>query len=264
MTQIVRPLRPDTLRGLRELTPARVALPIAGHSIATAEVLNFQLAHAKARDAVHAAFDLPALTQRMTAELPMLREASIPIVQAQTNAKDRTTYLRHPGLGRTPHPASAALLQRGSFDLAIVIADGLSALAVERNAIPLLAQLLPKLLADAWTVAPIVLVAQGRVAIGDPIGSLLGAKCSLVLIGERPGLSSPDSLGAYLTWSPQPSRTDADRNCISNIHSGGLSSEVAAARLFWYLRAAQARQLSGVALKEGVRELDASTPGAPA
>jgi ethanolamine ammonia-lyase small subunit len=242
---------------LRELTPARVALTPAGHSIATEEVLAFQLAHAKARDAVHARLDAPAFAMPLSAELARVGAASVPILQLQSNAPDRATYLRHPDLGRTLHPQSAAQLTRGSFDLALVIADGLSALAVERNAIPLIASLLPLLLAENWSLAPIAIVVQGRVAIADPLGQALGARCSLVLIGERPGLSSPDSLGAYLTWAPQPGRTDAERNCLSNIRSGGLDADTAAARLHWLLRAARTRQRSGIALKEGSLELDA-------
>jgi ethanolamine ammonia-lyase small subunit len=127
-------------------------------------------------------------------------------------------------------------------------------LAIERNAIPLLAHLLPKLFAEAWSIAPITLVQQGRVAIGDPIGFHLGARLSLVLIGERPGLSSPDSLGAYLTWQPHSERTDADRNCLSNIRDGGLSPESASHRLFWYLQTARRRQITGTSLKEGLPE----------
>ena len=146
---------------------------------------------------------------------------------------------------------SVALLRSNSCDLAITIADGLSALAIERNAIPVLAHLLPQLLCDGWTLAPLTLVQQGRVAIGDAIGSNLGARCSLILIGERPGLSSPDSMGAYLTWSPRPKRTDADRNCLSNIRNGGLSPEVAADRLFHYLQVARAKERTGTSLKEG-------------
>jgi ethanolamine ammonia-lyase small subunit len=236
---------------LRDFTPARVSLPTTGHSIATSEVLDFQLAHARARDAVHAQFDLPCFAQRLPTELPILAEASIPVLQLQTNAPDRATYLRQPILGRTLHPDSIGRLQPGSSDLAITVADGLSALAVERNAIPLLTRLLPDLLGAGWTIAPLTLVQQGRVAIGDPIGFHLGARLSLVLIGERPGLSSPDSLGAYLTWHPHPDRTDADRNCLSNIRDGGLSPELAVARLLWYLRAARARQVTGTSLKEG-------------
>jgi ethanolamine ammonia-lyase small subunit len=241
---------------LRELTPARVALTPAGDSIATDEVLAFQLAHAKARDAVHARLDAPAFALRLSAELARVGAANIPVVELRSNAPDRAAYLRNPDLGRTLRPDSAAQLARGSFDLAVVIADGLSALAVERNAIPLIASLLPLLVADEWSIAPIAVVVQGRVAIGDPIGEALGARCSLVLIGERPGLTSPDSLGAYLTWAPEPGRTDAERNCLSNIRSGGLDADTAAARLHWLLRAARNRQLSGIALKEGSLELE--------
>ena len=213
-------------------------------------VLNFQLAHAQARDAVHAPLSCYYL-RTVQIELPILAEASIPVLQLRTNAADRATYLRQPVLGRTLHPDSAAQLRRASSDLAIIIADGLSALAVERNAIPVLAHLLPQLLGVGWAIAPLALVEQGRVAIGDPIGFHIGASLSLVLIGERPGLSSPDSLGAYLTWHPHPDRTDADRNCQSNIRDGGLSPEAAGDRLFWYLQAARARRITGTSLKEG-------------
>jgi ethanolamine ammonia-lyase small subunit len=248
---------------LRDFTPARVSLPATGHSIATSEVLNFQLAHAQARDAVHAALHLPSFAQRLRSELPQLAEACIPVLQLQSNAPDRGAYLRQPMLGRTLHPDSVVQLQpASSSDLAIIIADGLSALAVEHHAIPLLAQLLPQLLGAGWTIAPVSLVQQGRVAIGDPIGFRLGASLSLVLIGERPGLSSPDSLGAYLTWHPRPDRTDADRNCLSNIRDGGLSPEFAAGRLLWYLQAARARQITGTSLKEGSIELEAPSASA--
>jgi ethanolamine ammonia-lyase small subunit len=249
-------LIPTRHLNLRDLTPARVSLPATGHSIATSEVLNFQLAHAQARDAVHAVLHLSSFAQRLNAELPILAEASIPVLQLQSNAPNRSTYLRHPHLGRTLHPDSLDKLQPASGDLAIVVADGLSALAVERHAIPLLAHLLPQLLGAGWTITPLCLVQQGRVAIGDPIGFRLGVSLSLVLIGERPGLSSPDSLGAYLTWHPHPDRTDADRNCLSNIRDGGLSPESAASRLLWYLEAARTRQITGTSLKEGGLEIE--------
>jgi ethanolamine ammonia-lyase small subunit len=250
MNRMVRAPHPS----LREMTPARVALERAGDSLATSEVLRFQLAHAQARDAVHDALAVSAFAERMRAELPMLRDAGIPVLELRTNAPDRADYLRQPHLGRTLAPESSAQLRVGAAELAIVLADGLSARAVESNAIPLLGYLLPQLIAEGWTLAPVSVVAQGRVAIGDPIGFLLGAKCSLVLIGERPGLSTPSSLGAYLTWAPHPDRTDADRNCLSNIHAAGLSAEEAAARLRWYLEAARAGQRTGVALKEGAAE----------
>jgi ethanolamine ammonia-lyase small subunit len=251
-------LIPQPRLDLRDYTPARVSLPTTGNSIATSELLKFQLDHAQARDAVHASLDIAAFAQRLEVELPLLAEASIPVLQLRTNAADRGAYLRHPGLGRTLHPDSAARLQTRPCDLAITIADGLSALAVERNAIPVLAHLLPQLLARGWSLGPLTLVQQGRVAVGDPIGSLIGASLSLVLIGERPGLSSPDSLGAYLTWHPHPDRTDADRNCLSNIRNGGLSAEIAAKRLVWYLQVARARQLTGTSLKEGFVGLQAA------
>lgn len=256
MTKAMSHLIKTSCLGLRDLTPARVSLPTTGNSIATEEVLNFELAHAQARDAVHALFHLPSFTQRLVTELPILGQSSIAVLQVLSNASDRTTYLRQPNLGRTLHPESVALLHPASCDLAIVIADGLSALAIERNAIPVLAHLLPKLLEDAWTIAPVTLVQQGRVGIADSIGSRLAASCSLILIGERPGLSSPDSMGAYLTWSPHPDRTDADRNCLSNIRSGGLSQEAAADRLFWYLQLARRMRQTGTSLKEGSSELN--------
>ncbi len=251
-------LIPTRRLDLRDFTSARVSLPTSGHSIATSEVLSFQLAHAQARDAVQAQFHLPTFAQRLHTELPILAEASIPILLLQTNAPDRATYLRQPILGRTLHPDSVAQLQPAPSDLAIIVADGLSVLAIERNAIPLLANLLPQLLDAGWTVAPLTLVQQGRVAIGDPIGFHLGASLSLVLIGERPGLSSSDSLGVYLTWHPHPDRTDADRNCLSNIRDGGLSPECAGERLLWYLQAARTRQITGTSLKEGSIELKAA------
>jgi ethanolamine ammonia-lyase small subunit len=249
-------LVPTHRQSLRDLTPARVSLHTTGHSLATDEVLNFQLAHARARDAVHAELNTSVFAHRLNTELPILAEASIPILQLRSNAPDRRSYLRQPHLGRTLHPDSAAQLRPTSCQLAVVIADGLSTLAVERNAIPVLAHLVPKLLADAWILAPLALVQLGRVGIADPIGFGLGVSCSLIFIGERPGLSSSDSMGAYLTWSPHPDRTDADRNCLSNIRDGGLSSEAAAARLFSYLQAARAKQQTGISLKEGLLELD--------
>jgi ethanolamine ammonia-lyase small subunit len=251
MSHLIRSSRSN----LRDLTTARVSLPMAGHSMATEEVLSFQLAHAKARDAVHAELHLPSFGQRIASELPMLAEAAIPVLLLRSNALDRAAYLGQPNLGRTLHPDSVALLHSAPCDLAIIVADGLSSLAIERNAIPVLAHLLPKLFGGGWTLGPLTLVEQGRVAIGDAIGSLLRARCSLILIGERPGLSSPDSMGAYLTWSPHPDRTDAERNCLSNIRTGGLSPAPAADRLFRYLEVARAMQRTGVSLKEGAAHL---------
>lgn len=245
----------DLIRGsrfnLRDYTSARVSLSTVGHSLATSEVLSFQLAHARARDAVHAGLHLPSFELRLQEELPVLVQAGIAVRQVQTMAGDRATYLRRPDLGRRLHHDSVAQLQGAPCDLAIVVADGLSALAVERNAIPLLHELVPLLLSGGWAIGPLTLVRYGRVAVGDAVGSLLGARLSLVLIGERPGLSSPASLGAYVTWNPGAKRTDAERNCVSNICGGGLAPDAAAGKIFWYLAEGNAREITGVGLKEG-------------
>ena len=224
---------------LRAFTPARVALGRTGHSLPTRELLRFQLDHAKARDAVYEELD----------------PSSIPYehVVLHSAAPDRATYLRRPDLGRRLSEASRAILSPGDYDAAIVIADGLSAKAVHRHATGLLAELLPRI-AD-WKLAPISVVLQGRVAVGDEIGEALGAKIVAVLIGERPGLSSPDSLGVYLTWGPRVGRTDAERNCISNVRTEGLSYAAAAATMEFLMRESRARRLSGVALKEDARLL---------
>jgi len=228
-------------KSLREYTPARVALNRAGSSLATTEVLDFQLAHAQARDAVHAVLDIASLLQG-------LRERGLQSLALQSAARDRPTYLRHPELGRSLTSESSAKLEPAPCDVVFAIADGLSALAVARHALPLLDQTL-LLLQNGWSVGPICVVEQGRVAIGDAIGAALHAKISVVLIGERPGLSSPDSLGAYITWSPRPGRKDAERNCISNIRPEGLCYAAAARMLSFYLRESLRQNLSGIALK---------------
>ncbi|NUQ29363.1 MAG: ethanolamine ammonia-lyase subunit EutC [Acidobacteriaceae bacterium] len=234
----------QALSTLRRYTPARVALPSTGVSLATSEVLAFQLAHAQARDAVHVPLHLPSLALRLQQEAGVSQT-----LQLTTAASDRAQYLRNPGLGRKLSDASRTQLVHRAYDLAIIVADGLSALAVERHAVETLAALLPML--AEWTLAPIVLLTQARVAVGDEIGEALGAKCSLVLIGERPGLSSADSLGAYLTWDPRVGKTDAARNCISNIRYGGLEPKAAATKIVWYLHEAKRLGLSGTALKDG-------------
>lgn len=239
---------------LRELTAARVSLPMSGHSLATEEVLEFQLAHALARDAVHSPLHLPSFARRLREELPVLEERGIAVLQMKSRAANRVSYLRHPQLGRSLDAESAALLQPAGCELAITIADGLSALAAERNAIPLLAELLPRLLTVGWTLAPLTVVQQGRVGICDAIGEGLGARCSLMLIGERPGLSAADSMSAYLTWEPRMGRTDAERNCLSNIRGGGLGVREATARLLWLLQTARSMGQTGVALKEGATD----------
>jgi ethanolamine ammonia-lyase small subunit len=181
---------------LRSLTAARVSLPMSGYSLATSEVLKFQLAHAQARDAVQAALDAEAFARRLRDELPVLQEQGVEVLTLRSCAVDRASYLRHPQRGRSLHAESAAALKPTPCDLAISIADGLSALAVERNAIPLLAVLVPRLAEADWTLGPVTVVQQGRVGVCDAIGERLGARCSLMLIGERPGLSAADSMGA--------------------------------------------------------------------
>jgi ethanolamine ammonia-lyase small subunit len=231
---------------LRDFTLARVGLERAGSSLATNEVLNFQLAHAAARDAVHYRLDPAAM-------LLECESRGWTALTLRTEVPDRQTYLRRPDLGRQLSKNSKQSLSPPpdhSSDLAVVIADGLSALAVHRHALPLLNSLSPHLASTGWSLAPLILVEQGRVAIGDEIGQLLHAKLALVLIGERPGLSSPDSLGAYLTWDPHPGRVDAERNCISNIRPEGLGYEEAAARIFFLLTESRSRRLTGIALKE--------------
>lgn len=221
---------------LRQFTPARVALGRTGVSLPTVELLRFQLDHARARDAVYEELDAPSL--------------GMPHLLLRSAARDRGAYLRRPDLGRTLSDESRALLERGDYDAALVIADGLSAPAVHHHAVALLRELMPLLEREQWRMAPLVVVLQGRVAIGDEIGERLGAKQVVVLIGERPGLTSPDSLGIYLTWGPRTGRTDAQRNCISNVRTEGMSYKVAAYKLHFLMREARVRKLSGVGLKE--------------
>jgi ethanolamine ammonia-lyase small subunit len=227
---------------LRQATRARIGLGRAGDAVPTRALLEFQLAHAQARDAVHAPLDVDALAQA-------LRPRSI--LRLHSAAPDRPTYLRRPDLGRQLDAESRERL-RGSVresapDLVFVVADGLSARAVMRHAPAVLSACLERL--PEQVQAPIVGVEQARVAIGDEIGAILGAKLCLVLIGERPGLSVADSLGLYLTWAPRPGVQDSARNCISNIHDDGLSPEQAADQAAWLIREATRRGLTGVDLK---------------
>jgi ethanolamine ammonia-lyase small subunit len=222
-----------------------VALERTGHGLLTADFLRFQLDHARARDAVYEELDPAAL--------------GLPHILLRSAAGDRRTYLRRPDLGRILREESGARLEKGSYDAAIVLADGLSASAVQRHAGPLLQELMPPLTEEGWRMAPLTVVLQGRVAIGDEIGARLGAQLVAVLIGERPGLSSPDSLGIYLTWAPRSGRTDAERNCISNIRSDGIAYGAAAKRLLFLMQQARARKLSGIGLKEDAPLLESST-----
>ncbi|WP_339464739.1 ethanolamine ammonia-lyase subunit EutC [Pseudomonas sp. EA_65y_Pfl2_P74] len=234
---------------LRRLTPARIALGRTGTSLPTRAQLDFQFAHAQARDAVHLPFDHAGLSAQ-------LNERGRQTLLLHSAAVDRNSYLQRPDLGRKLSDDSAQALRDyaatnpGGVDLAIVVADGLSALAVHRHTLPLLTRLEEQMAADGWSAAPVILVEQGRVAVGDEIGERLGAKMLVMLIGERPGLSSPDSLGVYFTYNPKIGLTDAYRNCISNVRLEGLSYGMAAHRLLYLMREACRRQLSGVNLKD--------------
>ena len=231
---------------LRALTPARVGLGRTGVSLETRDLLDFQRA-----------MRWRATRCRRVLKVRRWRRALSEIsggkvLRLHSAAADRTTYLQRPDLGRQLDESEPGVAGRGrgamAGDLALVVADGLSALAVERHAAPLMKELMPRL--QGWRLAPLCVVEQGRVAIGDEIGAALGAEIAVVLIGERPGLSSPDSLGAYITWQPRPGRTDAERNCISNIRTEGLSYAQAAAQLAFYVNEARRRRLTGIALKE--------------
>jgi ethanolamine ammonia-lyase small subunit len=241
------PMTPDNdiWTGLRRLTAARIGLRRAGASLATREMLDFQLAHARARDAVHAPLDETKLAED-------LRALGVPVISVASAAADRQTYLMRPDLGRRLAAGADAELaaHRGDYGVVFVVADGLSARAVQLHALPVLSRAISALRAEGWTIAPLVIVRHGRVAVGDVIATALAAKCVAVLIGERPGLSAPDSMGAYLTWQPQAGTSDAERNCISNIRPEGIDYDAAAFKLVHLLRAMRARGLSGVTLKD--------------
>jgi ethanolamine ammonia-lyase small subunit len=230
---------------MRRLTAARIGLKRTGASLATGPLLDFRLAHARARDAVHEPLDEP----RLVADLAGL---GLQVLPAASMADDHKRYLMRPDLGRRLAPGAEAILRpyAGGHDIVCVVSDGLSARAVQTHARPVLAGILPSLQSAGWRVAPLVVVGHGRVGIGDAIASVLGADCVVVLIGERPGLTAPDSMGAYLTWKPHANTTDADRNCISNIRPDGIGYAEAAHKLLHVLHAMRARRLSGVQLKD--------------
>ena len=270
----------DAWQQLRRLTPARIALGRAGSSLPTSELLDFQLAHARARDAVHADFDSAGLAEQIA-------RLGVETVCLKSGAASREIYLQRPDLGRQLDDASRARLAEivapldrdsgntinptpvaspaGRCDLAIIVSDGLSALAAQRQVVPLLAAWLPLLGDEKRRLAPITIVARGRVAIEDEIGFAWGAKVAVILIGERPGLGSPDSLGAYLAFHPRPGLHDADRNCVSNIRPQGLPPLAAAMKLHYLFRESLSRQLSGVGLKDESRAIasERNETGAP-
>ncbi len=231
---------------LRGLTPARVGLGRAGASMPTKALLEFTLDHARARDAVHVAFDVPTM-------IAGLGDLGLEAFDVSSRVRNRKDYLRRPDLGRTLDPDSAQRLagRAGSpCQLAIVVGDGLSPTAVHAHAIELVRSLIGRLAAERIEIGHAVVASGARVALGDEIGAILGACMIVMLIGERPGLSAPDSLGAYLTFAPRVGLTDAERNCVSNIHGSGLGYDEAAFRIAWLIREGLARQVTGVALKD--------------
>ncbi|AIA75005.1 ethanolamine ammonia-lyase [Halomonas campaniensis] len=251
---------------LRAFTDARIGLGRAGISLPTHQLLAFQLAHAQAQDAVHCPLECDALADELTTALSLHQTP----IHVHSHAVDRAMYLQRPDYGRRLDDASREQLQQAAqsgqrFDLAVVIVDGLSALAVQQNSAPFLTALYRALESDQreWQLAPLTIVEQGRVAIGDEVGALLNADAVLVMIGERPGLSSPDSLGLYMTWEPEVGLKDDRRNCISNVRPAGLKPEEAARRLLLLLTEARQRKLSGVQLKDRSEDsvLDGATGG---
>jgi ethanolamine ammonia-lyase small subunit len=238
------PSRP--LAALRGLTPARVGLGRAGASLPTDALLAFTLDHARARDAVHAAFDAPHLAAGLAG-------LGLQVVEVSSQAQSRRDYLRRPDLGRMLDADSRRTLeqQNGSAnEVVIVIGDGLSPAAVNIHAVELVRQLASRLTEAGISLGHVVVASGARVALGDEIGVVLGARMVVMLIGERPGLSAPDSLGAYLTFAPRIGLTDEKRNCVSNIHSAGLSYDEAAFKIAWLVREGIARGITGVALKD--------------
>jgi ethanolamine ammonia-lyase small subunit len=239
----------ESWQALRRFTNARIALGRSGNSLPTQELLAFRLAHARARDAVRAPFDAAGLSEELAA-------AGHEVVRVESAASNPEVYLRRPDLGgRLNEPSRECLEQRavsgsGAYDAALVLADGLSALAVHRNALPLLALVAPRLTGLGWRLAPVVVASRARVALADQIGQLLRAEQIAILIGERPGLSAPDSLSIYLTYGPHPGRNDSERNCISNVRPDGLGYEAAADTLVYLMAEASRRKLTGVGLKD--------------
>jgi len=241
-------IRDDVWAPLRKFTSARIALGRAGGSMPTRHRLAFQLAHARARDAVWSHFDAEALAAD-------IRKMGEEVITVESAATDRAEFLQRPDLGRRLATESRIRLlhvigQSSGLDLAIIVTDGLSALAVTTQALPFLAELLDLLQGDSWSLAPLIVASNGRVALQDEIGEICRAKISLILIGERPGLGSADSMGAYFIYSPKTGKTDADRNCVSNIRQGGLPPIEAARKVRYLLHACRKMSISGVQLKD--------------
>jgi ethanolamine ammonia-lyase small subunit len=236
----------DAWSTLKRFTDARIGLGRSGSAVPTREVLKFALAHALARDAVTTVTDWAAVEAEF-------KDLGLPTLRIESAATTRDIYLRRPDLGRTLSARSRAALEteaKTKPDLLIMAGEGLSSMALTANGKAIVQALLVHIKKNGWTLAPILLASQSRVALADEAGEILGAKVALVLIGERPGLSSPDSLGAYLTWEPKRGRTDAERNCVSNIRKGGLTYDEAAFKIAWLLGQALKFRMTGVALKD--------------
>jgi len=252
------PVVDNPWESLRKFTDARIGLGRAGISVPTKHLLEFQLAHARAQDAVHSPLQSEQLIDNLIQQ--SWCPAGVPFL-LHSQAESRAVYLQRPDLGRALDSSSQQILkdhhhpranEGEQYDLAIAVVDGLSARAIEDNCIPFLGELIPALQnhQQPWTIAPLAIVEQGRVAVGDHVGELLNARCVLVLVGERPGLSSPDSLGLYLTWNPKVGRTDAYRNCISNVRPAGLKYPEAVRKALYLMEEARSREVSGVQLKD--------------
>jgi ethanolamine ammonia-lyase small subunit len=239
---------------LRQFTEARIALGRAGTSLPTQPHLEFQFAHARARDAVHHQLEIEPLRAALT-------QRGHEVIVLHSAAGDRQIYLQRPDQGRRLDAGSRRIVEeraeghQDEYDVVFVIADGLSAFAIRENVVPLLDVVLPRLADEGWRVAPLVVVEQGRVAVGDEVGELLGAQMVAIVIGERPGLSSPDSMGIYLTYQPRVGTTDAYRNCISNVRRAGMSYELAAHKLVYLMNEARRRKVTGVSLKDEAEAL---------
>lgn len=238
----------DPWESLRQYTQARIAIGRCGSSVPTRELLDFKLAHAKAIDAVHIPLDTAAVAAQLEQLVP------VPVYCLHSAAPSRADYLRRPDWGRKLSADSAKLLEQlppsSGFDIALVVADGLSSHAVEKNIAEMFRLLIPALCEAGFSLAPLTVVEQGRVAVADEIASSLGASLSVMFIGERPGLKTPDSLGIYITYAPKPGTTDERRNCISNVRTEGLAYPLACSKLMYLIHEAIRRKLSGVDLKD--------------
>ena len=247
----------DPWGDLKQFTRARIALGRVGSSLPTKEILNFGMSHAMARDAVHLALDVDALEKQV-------KSFGFDVLKLHSRAPDRASYLLRPDWGRRLGDESAQLIKalpQEKIDVSIVIGDGLSSLAVQKHAVPML-QAIQQDMPSEWKLGPVVIASQARVALADEVGELMNARMVILLIGERPGLSSPDSLGLYLTYHPKVGCSDADRNCISNVRPEGLNYEAAAKKLMWLAQESMRLKVSGVALKDesDMQQIDKDEP----